>query len=396
MTSDRPAMKPGHFAIQSTEQIIFGVPLAEAVVAEADRYGARRVFLTSTRSLAKLPDGPLQRAARALGQRCVGTYAEVSSHSPREDVISGANAARAAKADLMLAIGGGSVIDATKAMLLCLWLGLDTIEAMEPYRAGIDNSKSAPIKPPADPIRMVAVSTTLSASEFTRNAGVTLSATNSKQSFSHRLMAPRSIILDPAATLDTPDWLLFATGIRAVDHAVESYCNPAANLATEAHSLQGLRLLHRALPAIKANPQSLESRLEAQFGMWQAIAASASGIGTGASHGIGYALGATFGVPHGHTSCVMLPAVLAWNAPVNGTRQCSLSEAMGTPGQPADRQIKALISGLGLPTSLREVGIKRDNLDEIARRSLTYKPVQMNPRKITAAADVKEILELAW
>ena len=396
MTSADTGLKSGHFAIQSTEQIVFGVPLEQAILAEADRYGAKRVFVTSTRSLAKLDNGPLQRAIRALGTRHVGTYAAIAAHSPREDVIAGANAARSAKADLMLAVGGGSVIDATKAMLLCLWLGLDSIAAIEPYRAGIDNSKSAPITPPADAIRMIAVSTTLSASEFTRNAGVTLSATNSKQSFSHRLMAPRSIILDPAATLDTPHWLLFATGIRAVDHAVESYCNPAANPATEALSLQGLRLLNRSLPRIKADPTSLEARLEAQFGMWQAIAASASGIGTGASHGIGYALGATFGVPHGHTSCVMLPAVLAWNRAVNGERQAELSNAMGAPGKPASDLVKSLIAGLDQPTSLRGVGIKRDNLDEIAKRSLAYKPVQMNPRQITSAADVREILDLAW
>ena len=75
---------------------------------------------------------------------------------------------------------------------------------------------------------MVAVSTTLSASEFTENAGITQSATNTKQSFRHRLFAPRTVVLDPAATLDTPDWLLFCTGIRAVDHAVETYCNARA------------------------------------------------------------------------------------------------------------------------------------------------------------------------
>ena len=251
MTSATSSMQAGYFAVQSTEQIVFGRPLAEAIVAEADRYGAKRVFVTSTRSLARLEHGPLQRAVSALGDRHVGTFATIASHSPREDVIAGANAARAANADLLVAVGGGSVIDATKAMLLCLWLGLETIDAMEPFRAGIDGSQSAAIAPPVDPIRMLAVSTTLSASEFTRNAGVTLSATNSKQSFSHRMMAPRSIILDPAATLDTPDWLLFCTGIRAVDHAVESYCNLKANPATEALSLQGLRLLHRALPRVK-------------------------------------------------------------------------------------------------------------------------------------------------
>lgn len=396
MTSPVSTIAPGHFSIQAVEQIVFGVQLEDAIVAEVARCGAKRVFVTSTRSLAKLDNGPLQRAVKALGDRHVGTYASIASHSPREDVVAGANAARAAGADILVAVGGGSVIDATKAMLLCLWLGLETIDAMEPYRAGIDGSRSAPIVPPADPIRMLAISTTLSASEFTRNAGVTLSATNSKQSFSHRLMAPRSIILDPAATLDTPDWLLFCTGIRAVDHAVESFCNLAANPATEALSLQGLRLLHRSLPAIKVDPKSLPARLEAQFGMWQAIAASASGIGTGASHGIGYALGATFGIAHGHTSCVMLPAVLTWNAAVNGERQKALSEAMGQPHRPAGTLVKELIASLDQPTSLQAVGIKRENLDEIARRALSYKPVQINPRRIASAADVREILELAW
>ena len=389
-------IKAGYFTVQPIEQIIFGVPLEEAIVAEADRYGAARVFVTSTRSLSQLENGPLQRAIKALGHRHAGTYSRISAHSPREDVIAGAAAARAAKADIILAIGGGSVIDATKAMLLCLWLGLESIESMEPYRAGIDGGKSAPINPPPNAIRMMAATTTLSASEFKGTAGVTLSATNSKQSFNHRLMTPISIILDPAATLNTPDWLLYCTGIRAVDHACEGYCNPKANLATEASSLQGLKLLHRSLPRIKADPKSLEARMEAQFGMWQSIAPSQAGVAMGASHGIGYALGATFGVPHGHTSCVMLPAVLTWNSTVNGERQKALSEAMGHPSRPAGELVKELVAGLDQPTTLRDVGIKRENLDEIARRALGYKPVQINPRKISTAADVREILELAW
>ena len=386
----------GRFAVQAIEQILFGLPLEEAIMAEVERYGAARVFVTSTRSLSQLENGPLQRAIKALGSRHVGTYSRISAHSPREDVIAGANAARAADADLLVAVGGGSVIDATKAMLLCLWLGLDTIEAMEPYRSGIDGQKPAPVTLPPDPIRMIAVSTTLSASEFKGTAGVTLSATNSKQSFDHRLMAPKTVILDPSATLDTPLWLLFATGIRAVDHACEGYCNPKANLATEALSLQGLKLLHRSLPWMKREPDNLEARMEAQFGMWQAIAPSQSGVAMGASHGIGYALGATFGVPHGHTSCVMLPAVLTWNAPVNGERQKALSEAMGAPNRPAGELVKELVASIDQPTSLRDVGIKRENLDEIATRALGYRPVQINPRKITTAADVREILELAW
>jgi len=397
MTASRPAIQPGRYIVQPMDQILFGTPLEEALVAEADRVGANRIFVTSTRSLSQLENGPLQRAVKALGPRHVGTFARIRAHSPREDVVAGANAARAANADLLVAIGGGSVIDATKAMLLCLWLGLDTIEAMEPYRDGIDEArKPAPIRLPADPIRMIAISTTLSASEYKGTAGVTLSATNSKQSFNHPLMTPRSVILDPRATLDTPLWLLFATGIRAVDHACEGYCNARANPATEPQSLQGLRLLHRSLPRIKKDPRDLDARMEAQFGMWQAIAPSQAGVAMGASHGIGYALGATFGVPHGHTSCVMLPAVLTWNAAVNGERQKALSEAMGAPHRPAGELVKELVAGLDQPTSLRDVGIKRENLDEIARRALKYRPVQINPRPITSEADVREILELAW
>ena len=92
----------------------------------------------------------------------------------------------------------------------------------------------------------------------------------------------------------------------------------------------------------------------------------------------------------------MLPAVLAWNSSVNGQRQAALSEAMGAPGRPAADLVRELIAGLDQPTTLRAVGIKRENLDEIARRALTYKPVQMNPRRISGADDVREILELAW
>lgn len=398
MTTTKPhsALAKGAFLVQAVERIVFGEPAGAALVAEAERVGAQRVFVMSTRSLARLGDGPLQRIETALGHRHAGTFSAISAHSPREDVIAGANAARAANADLLVAVGGGSVIDATKAMQMCLWLGLETPASMEPYRSGIDGAKPKAFDMPAGGIRMVAVSTTLSASEFTATAGITDAATNSKQSFVHRQLTPRTIILDPEATLDTPDWLLFCTGIRAVDHAVESYCNVRANLATEALSLQGLRLLSRALPAIKRDPGNLQARLEAQFGMWQAISPGASGVPTGASHGIGYALGATYGVPHGHTSCVMLHAVLKWNAAVNAERQRALSDAMGQPGRTASDLVRELVTGLDQPVTLRGVGIVRENFDEIAKRALTYRPVQVNPRAITTPDHVKEILELAW
>jgi maleylacetate reductase len=115
--------------------------------------------------------------------------------------------------------------------------------------------------------------------------------------------------------------------------------------------LQGLRLLGRALQNIKANPSDLEARLEAQFGMWQAILPGASGVSIGASHGIGYVLGGTFGVPHGHTSCVMLPAMLRWNAVVNSDRQRALAQALGAADPQRSRRERD--SGAGLLEEFR-------------------------------------------
>lgn len=386
----------GSFAIQAQERIVHGQPAGAAVRTEAERLGARRVFVISGRSLGALTGGPLQRVVAALGDRYAGSFTAIRAHSPREDVIAAAAAARDAGADLLVGIGGGSAIDAAKAVQLCLWHGLTTPEAMEPYRTGAAAEVARPIAPPEGAIRMLSVSTTLSAPDFTGTAGITDSASHAKQMFRHRLLVPRTAILDPAATLDTPADLLYSTAIRSVDHAVECYCSPLATPATEALSLQGLRLLAHALPAIKANPQDLAPRMEAQFGMWQAVAALAAGVQTGASHGIGYALGAGFNVGHGHTSCVMLPAVMRWNSAVNAQRQRALSEAMGAPHRPAHELVAELIAQLGQPGTLRAVGLCEDQLDELAQRALAYPPVLANPRPIRAKADVREILALAW
>ena len=385
----------GSITLSAQERVLFGKPADVAVTAEVERYGAQRVFVVSTNSLSKLADGPLQRIEHGLGAKHVGTFAAVRSHSPREDVIAIANAARASNADLLVAAGGGSVIDATKAALLCLWEGLTSPAAMEPYRSGAAAGIARKATPQPNAARMISVSTTLSASEFTAQAGVT-DLSYGKQSFAHRLMVPSTAVLDPASTLDTPAWLLFCTAIRAVDHAVESFCSPLANPVTEVQSLEGLRLLYRSLRAIKADPADLHARLEAQFGMWQSIAASVAGIPMGASHGIGYALGASFNVAHGHTSCVLLPAVLRWNSAVNRDRQRLLSIAMGAPDRPAADLIAELVSDLELPGSLRAVGIQETDLAKIAASAVNYGPVRANPRPVRSAEDVEEILRMAW
>ena len=128
------AGRAGTVLLTAQERVLFGKPAAQAVCAEVERLGAQRVFVTSGASLARLSDGPLQRIEAALGPRLAGRFVGIRAHSPRDDVIAAARAARDAQADLLVAVGGGSVIDATKAVQFCIWMGLDDVQALEPYR----------------------------------------------------------------------------------------------------------------------------------------------------------------------------------------------------------------------------------------------------------------------
>ena len=171
------------------------------------------------------------------------------------------------------------------------------------------------MKPPTVP--QVTVPTTLSAGEFSAIAGVTDERHRVKELIRHPGIIPRTVVLDPAVTVHTPEWLWLSTGIRAVDHCVEGICSGEANPYADAQALHGLSLLARGLPRVKADPSDLEARLDCQIGSWLSMGPLASGVPMGASHGIGYVLGAMFDIPHGHTSCIMLPAVMRWNKAVN-------------------------------------------------------------------------------
>lgn len=382
---------------QDIERVVYGKPAGAALRAEAQRLGAKKVFITTSKSVAQ--SALLASVIDGLGDLHAGTYAGITAHSPRPCVVEGAAMARAAGADLIVAVGGGSVIDATKTILIALWQDVTTVDELDAYRAGKPKEGAAPpseaIRPPADAIRMIAVPTTLSAAEFNAFAGISDPRKGIKESFGHRLIVPRVIVLDPAATLATPMDLMLSTGLKAVDHAVERLCSQQANPFALGTSTEALKLLARALPAHKANPDDMATRLDLQFGMWLSIGAGTSGVGVGASHGIGHVLGAACHVPHGHTSCVMLPSVLRWNLPVNAERQKRVGEAFGKPDAAAGDLVEGLVKSLGLPGRLSEVGVAKDRFREIAEKSMHDRAVLNNPRPIKGPEQVMEILELA-
>jgi maleylacetate reductase len=389
-------LQSGQVAFGAMETVVFGKPAAETVAEEARRRDAQRVFLMVSGTLNRATD-EIAKVRRALGNRFAGLFDHMPPHTPRHAVIEAAKMAREAGADLIVTVGGGSITDGAKAVQLCLANDVRNAEAIDGLRPvkGRDGAVGPPpdMKPPSVP--QVTVPTTLSAGEFSAISGVTDERHRVKELIRHPYIIPRVVVLDPAVTVHTPEWLWLSTGIRAVDHCVEGICSGEANPYGDAQALHGLSLLARGLPRVKADPGDLGARLDCQIGSWLSMGPLASGVPMGASHGIGYVLGAVFDIPHGHTSCIMLPAVMRWNKPVNPERQAMVAAAMGHPGEDAGDVLDAFIAGLGMPRSLGAVKIGAESFARMAEDAMNTPWVPRNPRPIPGPAQVCEILELA-
>lgn len=387
--------RTGRVVFSQMEDVQFGVDAATAVAATARRFGANRVFLMASGTLNRDTD-VVHRIREALGNTCAGLFDRMRPHTPRPDVIAASEQARAAGADLLVTIGGGSITDAGKAVQLCLANDVRTPESMDRLRSvmGADGAIGPP--PCAPPtVRQVSVPTTLSAGEFSAVAGVTDLRIRVKELFRHPRIIPVTVILDPVITAHTPEWLFISTGIRAVDHCVEGICSREAHPFADAQALHALSLLTSGLARVKAAPSDREARLNCQIGAWLSMAPIATGVPMGASHGIGYVLGAAFDVPHGHTSCIMLPSVMRWNRPANADRQKLVSAAMGEPLRDAADLLDAFIRDLGMPRSLGAVGIGAEHFANIAEQAMATAWIPRNPRPIDGPAQLREILELA-
>jgi maleylacetate reductase len=386
-------LQSGRVVFSHMEEVLFGQPAAPAIAELAK--DARCVFLMVSGTLNRETD-EIDKVRRALGNRCVGVFDKMLPHTPRSAVIAAAEQAREARADLIVTIGGGSITDAAKTVQLCLANDVrtpDAIDALRPVKGPDGALGPPPCNAPT--VRQISVPTTLSAGEFSAIAGVTNEGTKVKELIRHPYIIPRAVVLDPAMTVHTPEWLFLSTGIRAVDHCVEGICSNEAHPYADAQALRGLALLTQGLPRVKADPSDLQARLDCQLGSWLSMAPLASGVPMGASHGIGYVLGAVFDVPHGHTSCIMLPAVMRWNKPVNAERQALVAAAMGHPGDDAADVLDAFIAELGMPRSLGAVNVGAGEFDRIAEQAMGTPWVPRNPRRIDGPAQVREILELA-
>jgi maleylacetate reductase len=364
------------------QRVYSGRPAAAALAEEAERQGAKRVFVISSNTLANKTD-ELGHLKRALGAKFVGVFDSIAPHVPREDVSAGVAAAERASPDMLASIGGGSVTDATKIINLCLKHGLRTPESMEAYRIVVNADRSVTMPGFAGPdLPVVSIPTTLSGGEFNALSGATDKKVNVKQGYAHPAMTARAVILDPAVTIYTPDWIWFSTGVRALDHCFETLGALNSNDYWDGMAMNGLRLLAKGLLASKANYKDLAARQQCQMGAWCSMVAIVAGLPMGISHATGHALGGSFNVPHGYTSCVMAPFALEFNADVNGDRQALISLALGEPTTPAHVLADRLIRALEMPRSLASVGLHEKDLEPLAGYVLQDIWCGTNPKPI--------------
>lgn len=340
------------FRTVGPDRVESGVGSIDRLPKRLDAIGATRVLVATSKSvLAKTPN--VQRAEMLVGNRLAARFAACREHSPEDDVGRVVAALEASGADAIVSIGGSSVFDTVK----------------------VATSRFAD-RSGAPPVPQIAIPTTLSAGEFSPGAGYTASNGEKRLVIDYRV-APACVILDPAATVDTPDALWLGTGIKALDHALEAVWSRRPHTYVDALALEAIRLLFHNLPLTRASSE-LEPRAACQLGAWMSIAGvGASGMRL--SHFLGHQIGARMHIPHGVTSCILLPAVMRYLRDDTLDAQVRIAAAMGveTAGRKreavadegADR-LAGLIASLGLPTTLAAAGGKAEDIDAVASASM--------------------------
>jgi alcohol dehydrogenase len=374
------------------EGVIFGPGKVAELPAQVDALGAGRVLVVTGRSLATKTD-LVRRLEGLLGTRHVGTYAETKQHVPSRNVVEVADRARETGADLLVAFGGGSPIDCVK---LAAFAVAEDVREVAEMRRRADRWNREPPRQPLLPT--IAISTTLSAGEFTGGAGMTNEDTGFKGGYNHPSLAPKVVILDPELTRATPRALWAATGIKALDHAVERLYAPNRQPLTNALCREAIRLLFDHLPASLADTEeSLPHRGYCQIAGWLSIFGM-NNVAVGLSHALGHQIGAGCDVPHGVTSCLVMPHVVRFVGRKWPERLTELLPAFGlapdTPHAEARiaTRLASFIASLDLPVRLRDAGVPREAVERLA----TATAHEIQGRGLASEQELRELLTAAW
>ncbi|MER5516822.1 maleylacetate reductase [Streptomyces sp. NPDC002763] len=325
----------------------------ESLAAEVTALGARRVMVIAGAAERELADRV------TAGLPVVHRHDDVVMHVPVEVALRARAAAAEREVDALISIGGGSTTGLAKAVALTTGLPI------------------------------VAVPTTYAGSEATAVWGLTEDSV--KTTGTDAKVLPRAVVYDASLTLSLPVEMSVASGLNALAHCVDSMWAPRTDPIDQALAAEGVRALRAGLPLVVKDPQALDGREQALYGAYLAAVAFAS-AGSGLHHKICHVLGGMFNLPHAQTHAVVLPHVLAFNAPFAPDAERRLAAAFGSPS--AVEGLVGLRDRLGAPRSLRDLGMPRDGVAAVAEAVVAAAPAG-NPRPVTLDA-ITDLVRNAW
>ncbi len=358
---------------------------------QAARFG-RRAFLVTGVGAARRT-GLLDRATRLLADAGVTAvpFSRVSGEPDLVLVEEGVSLARQEGCDVVVGLGGGSAIDAAKAVA-----GAATLPGtIWDYHAG------RPIEQAGLPF--LAVPTTAgTGAEVTKNAVLCDPRDGAKYSIRDDRWFARVAIVDPELMASMPPAVTASTGSDALCQAIESFTSIGANPVTDALAREAIVRIGRSLERAYAQGDDLLAREDMAYGSLLAGMAMASAR-LGGVHGMAHPLGSHFSIPHGVICGLLLPYTMAYNLPSTVAKYAEVGRLMGARGTFASAEaearaaveaVRALLSRIGIPEHLRGFGVTPDRFDQIIAESLPSGSLKHNPRPL-AAADVRAILEAA-
>jgi alcohol dehydrogenase class IV len=349
-------------------QILFGAGALAELPAELAKRGMTRPLLVTDRGLRRTPV-----FERVLAQTPGATVFDAVDPNPTErNVTDGVEAYRAAGCDSIVAVGGGSPIDAGKAIRLKVTHERPLAEYDD--NIGGDALITANVPP------MIALATTSgTGSEVGRSTVITIAATNRKTVVFSPYLIPNLALNDPELTLDLPAHVTAGTGMDALTHNLEAYIAKGYHPVCDGIALAGIKLCAEHLPRLARDPKDLEART----GMMMAsmMGAIAFQKGLGAAHSLAHPLSSEFGMHHGTANAVVLPAVLEFNEAAAGERLREVGGILG--GGSAADGVRRLNELLGIKPRLRDYGIPEGALEALAAKAIEDGCHVNNPRACT-------------
>ncbi|MGH7781088.1 MAG: iron-containing alcohol dehydrogenase [Candidatus Binataceae bacterium] len=341
----------GVYRFGNLESVIFGPGKVAALGEELSRRGAQRALIVTGKTLGA--SRLLETVKRAAGPALAGVFTGAVQHVPSKTIDALMADALRMDADAFVTFGGGSPIDTAKV-------------------AGVRLLQSSPARETIH----IAIPTTLSAAEFTPFGGMTIEATRHKGGAGEPRVQPRAVILDPELTNETPAWLWASTGMRALDHAVESSYSMRHQIVTDALCARAIAVLveHLRPSMATSGAEQIEHRMQCQLAAWLSIFGMMN-TRAGISHALGHQIGPYWNVPHGYTSCITLPHVMRFMAGIAPERFGPIAQGFGLRFDAANPRAGALecaertaqfIKQFEVPTRLRDVGVAREELSRIA------------------------------